>query len=382
MRHLSFKILILCVVLPPLVYIYSIHFLEKAIQARYDSEISAVLIGDSKPLLAGNLRLQDVLQKNITAFIASRTLPDWGVEIRVTVTTKEGDSLYPQSYREPSPDYWSEDSFSIARENYRLLSEGLIHTIDVNIQSNSLLAIVILSVYALLSVTVLFLFYRRGAKKTRDDERATKEVIDGMADEHRRQLEQLKALENQHSGLSEKIAQMKKALDEERQKAALTEDEMVEELVLLEDRIAQHQVKHNEQLQEIDALKEKISQYENKQESQQRKVLKKEEIIRKRFNVLYQQVTFHDRAIEGFANLPEELQIKAEQVIHQLNQDPKMVPVKRKVFGKKNRETSFEVIFAYKGRLYYRTLPGRLIEILVIGTKLTQNKDLAFLNTL
>ena len=81
-------------------------------------------------------------------------------------------------------------------------------------------------------------------------------------------------------------------------------------------------------------------------------------------------------------DLTEALKIKAEEVIHQLNDDPKVVQIKRKVFGKKNRETVFEVIFAYKGRLYYRNIAGNRLEILVIGTKLSQNKDLSFLEKL
>ena len=48
----------------------------------------------------------------------------------------------------------------------------------------------------------------------------------------------------------------------------------------------------------------------------------------------------------------------------------------------RNRETVFEVIFAYKGRLYFRNIDGNRVEVLVVGTKLTQNKDLTFLDKL
>lgn len=90
----------------------------------------------------------------------------------------------------------------------------------------------------------------------------------------------------------------------------------------------------------------------------------------------------NNRAIEGFVDLTEEMKIKAEEVIHQLNDDPKLVQIKRKVFGKKNRETVFEVLFAYKGRLYFRKIAGTQMEVVVIGTKLTQNKDLSFIEKL
>lgn len=382
MRHFPFKILILCVLLPPLVYIYSIQFLEKAIHARYEQELSAVLIGDVNRLLDGSIRLQDTLQKNINAFIASRKLRDWGVDISVTVASSDGGYLFPHGYEEAKPDFGGTDSLAIARENYRLLSEGLVKTLDIKIKHDALIAEVILSVCVFLSVMVLFLFYRRGLKKSREDELATREMIDDLAGKHSRRLGQLNALEDQRSGLSEKIALMRKELDDERRKASATEDEMVEELVALEEKIDQHLAQQNQQLQEIDALKEKIGQYEKEKENQQRQILKGGDAARKRFNVLYKKIAINEKAIDGFSNLTEELQIKAEEVIHQLNDDPKLVPVKRKVFGKKNRETVFEVIFAYKGRLYYRTLPGNRIEVVVIGTKLSQTRDLAFLDKL
>jgi hypothetical protein len=382
MRHFPFKILILCVLLPPLVYIYSIQFLEKAIQARYERDLSVMLVGDIAPLLDGSIRLQDTIRRHVDAFIDGRKLRDWGVEISVTVTAQDGGYLFPRGYEEQRADLAGADSLAIARENYRLLSEGLVKRIDVEIRQDSLLANLILFVCVAIAVAVLFLFYRRGVRKSRQDEQASREIIDELADEHRRRLEQLNALEDQRSGLSEKIALMQNTLADERRKASAAEDEMVEELVALEDKISQHLAHQNRQLQEIDALKEKIGQYEKEKESQQRQILKGSDAARKRFNVLYKKLAIHDRAIDGFLNLTEELQIKAEEVIHQLNDDPKLVQVKRKVFGKKNRETVFEVIFAYKGRLYYRTLTGNRIEVLVIGTKLSQARDLTFLDKL
>ena len=56
-----------------------------------------------------------------------------------------------------------------------------------------------------------------------------------------------------------------------------------------------------------------------------------------------------------------------------------MVTIKRKVFGRKGRQTVFEVIFAYNGRLYFSNAKGRRIEVLAMGTKNTQAKELEFL---
>jgi hypothetical protein len=90
----------------------------------------------------------------------------------------------------------------------------------------------------------------------------------------------------------------------------------------------------------------------------------------------------NERAVEGYQDLEEAMKIKCEEVIHQLNDDPDQVIIKRKVFGKKNRETVFEVLFAYKGRLYFRRLKDNTIEILAVGTKNTQDRELDFLDRL
>jgi len=65
-----------------------------------------------------------------------------------------------------------------------------------------------------------------------------------------------------------------------------------------------------------------------------------------------------------------------------LNEDPSLVTIKRKVFGKKGRQTVLEVVFGYKGRLYFRKKKDGKIDILIIGSKNSQPKDLEFLNTL
>ena len=79
----------------------------------------------------------------------------------------------------------------------------------------------------------------------------------------------------------------------------------------------------------------------------------------------------------------EEMKIKAEEVIYQLDQDPSLVTIKRKVFiGKRDRKTIMEVIFGYKGRLYFRNSKDSGIEVLAIGTKNTQAREMEFLNKL
>ena len=382
MRHFPFKALILCILLPPLVYVFSIQQLEKTFQARYDQELSATYTGDTRHLFDGSVRLQDAVRENVDAFLSSRKLTRWGGLVNVTVKTGEGVYLYPVAYDNPASDLSGVDSIAVARENFKLLNDGLIKTVDVKIEHNTLISNSVLFSCVMASLLVFFFFYRRGTKMIHEEERVRQGLIDGLTSERQRGLDQLKQLESQRVILSEKIETMKAELDRERQHASATEDEMMDELVALEEKIGETLSQQDQHVLEINQLREKIKQFEKENETKTRQQLKGIDAARKRFGALYKRIAVHDRAIEGFVDLTEEMKIKAEEVIHQLNDDPTLVQIKRKVFAKKSRETVFEVIFAYKGRLYFRKRVGNRVEVLVIGTKLTQNKDLAFLDKL
>ena len=380
MRHIPFKMLVLCVLLPPVVYVFSIQLLEKTIHARYEKILAATYIGDTGRLFDGSVPLQDAIQENVNTFISSLKLRDWGVRVMVTVKTRDGTYLYPNAYDNPKSDLSALDTFDVARENFRLLNEGLVKQVDVKIEHNTLISNLILISCLFVSLIVLFLIYRRGLRMLDEEEFAKQEIIDGLSTERQNSLVHLERLETERINLSSKIDSMKVELDRERQKTSATEDEMIDELVALEEKISQNLAMQDHQHQEIDALREKIKQFEKEDDAKNRQQLKAADAVRKRFGALYKNIVINEKAIEGFVDLTEEMKIKAEEVVHQLNDDPDKVQIKRKVFGKKNRETVFEVIFAYKGRFYFRKISGNRAEVLAIGTKLTQNKDLVFLD--
>ncbi|MCB2149698.1 MAG: hypothetical protein KQI81_24675, partial [Deltaproteobacteria bacterium] len=344
--------------------------------------LAAVYTGDTRLLFDGSVHIQDAVRENVNAFIASRKLTDWGVRVNVTVKTKNGIYLYPDAYDEPRSDLSALDSIAVARENFRILNDGLIKTVEVEIEHNTLISNLILAACLIVALLVLALFYRRGLNKVNEEESVRQEIIDNLSNERQKSQSQLERLELQRDLLSEKMDMMKAELDHERQKASATEDEMMDELLELEKKISENIAQQDQQSLEINDLKEKIKQYEKENEAKNRQLLKGVDAVRKRFNALYKNISIHDKAIEGLLDLTEEMKIKAEEVVHQLNEDPNSVQIKRKVFGKKNRETVFEAIFAYKGRLYFKKISGNRVEVLVIGTKLTQNKDLAFLDKL
>ena len=74
------------------------------------------------------------------------------------------------------------------------------------------------------------------------------------------------------------------------------------------------------------------------------------------------------------------MKIRGEEIIHRLNEAPDQVPIKRKVFSPKGREAVWEVLFSYNGRLYFRKSRDKRIEVLAVGNKNTQTRDLEFID--
>jgi chromosome segregation ATPase len=129
---------------------------------------------------------------------------------------------------------------------------------------------------------------------------------------------------------------------------------------------------------EIEGLKEELNRLRERSQPPKKK-RKRVESLSKRFHVLYKNISFTERAVEGFLSLTDEFQLKAEALIHRLNEDDSSVTVKRKVFGKGGKMNILELDFSYSGRLYYQKSADSKIKIISIGTKNTQEQDLAYL---
>lgn len=376
MKYFPFKILIVCIFLPPVLYIASLQSIERYLHARYAREIENSFLGDTRPLLSGNTRLKDALAKNINHFLQTKKLLSLGVKALVTVNTKRGEIIYPPVFEEEKP-FQPTDPMQVAAANYNLMNEGLLIDLKLNLSHNTLLSNAILAFYILISVCVLNLYYRKGMKKAQIEELEKEAEISRLQELEKERLDRLASLEKEKKTLAEEYDLFKDRFEEVKKKADSNEDEMIEEIVSLEDKISENLKRQQQQQDEIAELTEKLSRYEKG-----RPKTKAAEALQKRFKAIYKNISIQERALNGFVDLTENMKIKAEEIIHQLDQDPALVPVKRKVFGKKGRETVLEVVFAYKGRLYYRRLKDNRVEIITIGTKNVQAKDLEFLDKL
>lgn len=382
MKHLPFRILILCILLPPLLYIVSMESIQKLlIDAHIESEftraIQNIAIGDTRPLLRGNIRLKEAIAKHVDAYLAGQWWIDLGIAARVVVITKQGTVLYPPLF-DVQEDLMRIDPVEVAVENLRLMNEGLTVQVDLRLGYDTWLSLLVLSLYISIALGVLYFYYRSGIHKARQEDLEKEREIQRLLDQEEHHLEKLKSLETKRSLLTDEFKSLKQTLEQEKVKAEQTEDEMVDEIISLEEKIEENLARQQEQEKEIASLKSQIGDLEEIRSGPARRASAS---LQRRFKVLYKNITVHDRAIAGFADLEEDLKIKGEEVIHQLNDDSALVTVKRKVFSKKAGPTVLEVVFGYKGRLYFQSKDGK-IEVLTIGTKNSQTKDLDFINRL
>ena len=79
MKYFPFKILILCVFLPPVLYLFSVQSIERYLHGKYLSEIENTYVGDTGPLFNGSIDLKEAIAKNITRYFQTKKILAWGV---------------------------------------------------------------------------------------------------------------------------------------------------------------------------------------------------------------------------------------------------------------------------------------------------------------
>lgn len=382
MKFLSFKIFILCILFPPILYILSIQSIESHLKRRYAKEIKDIYTGDTRPLFDGGVRLKDAVNKNIDSYLQSKAILSWGVKADVTVTTKQNTILFPAVFNDEEDSVLPSDPKQIAADNYSLMNEELVVKVNLLLEHNTLLSNAILAFYICLSLLILYLYYRTGRKKAKQEYTEKETEIARLLELEKNHTSNLQSLLKVKQKLISEIITIKRKLVDEKIRASKYEDEMIEEIVALEEKFSKNIALQKEKQEEIDALKEKTKFFERERRKESKQKTKIYNTVRKRFKTLYKNISVEKRALNGFLDLTDDMKIKGEEIIHKLNEDPNVVSVKRKVFGKKGRTTVQEVIFAYKGRLYFRKKKDNRVEILTIGTKNTQAKDLEFLDNI
>jgi len=385
MKFFPIKVAIVCLLATPILYTITLISSEKYLTGRYSTQIQNILIGDSKPLLDGSLSLEEQIAKNIQRFLKQdRIVKRTGLDLNILVTTSQGKILYPV-YSDVNPPIQEinggEDAQILAKKNFELLNNGLDIQIEAKLDHGSFLGNFILFGYFGMSITIFLIFYKIGSSKASLDRKKNMKLITDLQKEDEIHKQILDELKKERQGLFENIKILNAKYQEDRRKASINEEEMFQEIITLEEKFNTFiELKHAKE-KEIEELKSKIQTYERRKTP---KIRRNEfDFILKRFSVIYKNIEINRKALAGFLNLDEDQQIKVEEIIYLLDSDPDKVIIKRKVFsGKKSRTTCFEVLFAYNGRLYFRKNENNRIEILTIGNKNTQTKDMEFIHNL
>ena len=369
MRIISFKILIICILLPPVLYLLTVSSLENYLQNKYEKELTNIYLSDTTNILNGLISVKDAIDTSITAYLKNNLFIKASGKLAVNVTTKQGNILYPATYQNSAFDNFSADPTKLAEKNFDILNEGLDLKVNVKILHYSFLAIAVLLFYILIFLGGLYGYYRKISAKIQLDELLKNKELSRLQEVESERLKEIDKFSEESELLLKEYDQLKTTFKKEKSQAEKTEEDLFDEIETLEKK-----------LKEIDRLKEKIQNLEKSQNYISRQKNKTTEKLKKRFKTLYKNIEITNKALAGLTDMNDEMSLKAEELIHQLNDTPAQVPVKRKVFSKKGKTTSFEVTFAYNGRLYFRKSKENRIEILTIGSKNTQQKNMAYLD--
>ncbi len=383
MVKFRFSLVFLCVILPPIFYVGTVHFLERYAENHIRTRLEHTLMGDTQQLFNGSQSIRKVIQRNVERCLNHSRWLKWGGQAIVTVQTQSNTLLYPLIYTEADLDPGhTQMPMEIATENYRLINEGIKLFLTFKLPHNTLITNLLLIALITISMSALFLYYRHWSMSYHHQTTIQSGQLERLARMESQQRQQMQTLQQERAQMSEDIQSIRAKLDKQKAAYDNNEDEMLEEIIALEEKIARKEELHTHQNRQIDALQAKLEQLERQQQKENRGKRTPLNKARKRFSTLYKNLDIHDRAVEGYITLTDDLKLKCEEVIAQLNENPAAVQVKRKVFGKKNRTTVLEVVFGYKGRLYFIPKGDKHAELLVVGTKNSQQQDLAYLEQL
>jgi len=382
MKTFPYKTLFLCIFLPPTLYILTLNGLEQYLQKTETAQIRELMIQDLEALYQGRYTVKEEVVRNMADYLSRNWKYRLGVRMNILVKTLDDRILFPsESALQPGDafDFSSREMDSlrymeVASENYRILSEGLALSVAVQIRHNTWLSNAILVFYVFLALLLIQRMVRGGLKESEQEEAEQKQAIGRLA-------VRLEGAESKLAGVRSKEAEYLErihGLNKDKGDLARDVDELLEEIEKQESGLSEQARLKEEMAEQVLQLRSELDRLSLKGKKKKKTV----DGVAKRFAVLYKNLGFTQRSLEGFLDLTDEFQLKAEEVIHKLNEDESAVSVKRKVFGKGGKMNVLEVVFSYSGRIYYQKDSQAKKTVVAVGTKNTQEKDLAYLESI
>ena len=391
MRLLSFRIIYFFILLPPVLYVFSIQGLEVLLQRTWTAELGRTLISDTDALLQGTISVEEEVQRNVQRFLAARSSVRWGARVQVLVATGTGRILYPRFSLTgadgpgagdrplPGPALDPALALQVAAANAKTLEQGMVLSLGVEIPHNTWVANSVLVFYLLIFSGILARIYIARVREAERLEAENRRALEAATMDLGTAQERLHDLTLKEEDYKARLERSQAELASAKVRVTASEEEALAELEVLEEKLRESAALRQEAEEEVKRLREERDRLERPAGPTQRKRQKQAEVQGRRFTTLYKNLRFGDRALEGFLDLRDEMQLKAEEMIHTLNHDPALVPVRRKVFSGKGASTVLESEFAHRGRLYWRRAADGRVDILAVGTKNSQERDLAYL---
>jgi hypothetical protein len=381
MRSFPYRLLIICILAPPLFYIFTLQGIEMYLKKKAEAEVNIIKIRNYHLLDEGLRTVKEEINRNIGEYLLSHKFRTrLGISTEISVRTGDGRILYPADFKEDLFDMdrgasnSSMNYLDIAAMNSKILKNNPTATVGITVRHNSWLSNSVLLSYILVFLFIIQRSVRRSVRESQELASEQKGHIDkltGMLEETETGLKEIRIKED---GYLRKIEELKK----ERENLSTDIDDLLGEMENLETGLVAQRDLREKREKEVNNLQNEIGELKERVENPKKKI-KAIDTIRKRFKVLYKNLEFSERALEGFLSLSDEFQLKAEEIIHRLNEDRTMVSVKRKVFGKGGKLNVLEADFAYSGRIYFQADAESKTRILVLGTKNTQDQDIAYL---
>ncbi len=174
----------------PILYALTLSICEDRFDKRYSDQIQNVLIGDTKPLLAGSAHLEEQIAMNIDRFLRNDfKVKKAGLDIKVLVTTLSGKIVYPifldVGSLEKNLDQ-EVDSDAVAKRNFEILNNGLKVKLETNLSHGSLISNAILMLYFGISFVIFFIFYRIPISKANKETKKKNHIIKKKIKEKKR----------------------------------------------------------------------------------------------------------------------------------------------------------------------------------------------------
>jgi hypothetical protein len=375
-------------------YVFSVKGLERVLNGHFQRAVAAAVTVDP---MAGPITTQ--IQEGVDRVVRrSFWVRPGGVRVNVLVFGADGRTPLYVGGRSVAPPASSNDPMAAVREGEVLLPASI--DVSVSVPHNALAANVILVGYAGLLIWGLFSYQRALARReaaeieravqVRDAtavraaqiERELAQVRERLADAlptEAAQQEEIAQLQSDRESLQRQLAALESRERELRAEAHKSSDLDAERRTLEEmlDEALSDVSRRDEEIRSLEARLKRAA----KEAPAPR--LRESEQVERRLRALYKNLEIDDRAIDDLVALRDvDMQLKAEEAMKRLSDEPDTAAIRRKVGGLPPHLSIFEIGFAGKGRIYYTKGAVRRHRILSIGAKNSQKTDLEYLSRL